>query len=444
MNPFARTTTLLLLAIAVVGAADVAVRVQQTIESQPLPSVPPIAPINPVKMVITHGDDVVVLEKREDTWWVTAPFEFQADKPSVKAILNLLVHGVPMDVEVDRGHFENYGLDQGNGILTEVYGASGVLTRFYVGENSEGGSTFVRFPEDERVYRARVGGRSRFEHTASQWRDRRIFELDATTFDNIAVERQGSRISFSRRFEPNEAGTPMPSPWSVDGQPSFPLDQEMMQDLADSLAKLRAGEILGPDAPFDVPVGTVTFHTTGGEAHTLVLARHDRGLFARRDNEPATYRIGDPMAARVDRPLSRWRDRTLFAVEPISLKGMMYEDASLRTVMVADPKTGVWTVTEPANIAVDSREATRVAKALVKLRASDTADIDPKDAGFPSKTRLGLLLHDGTTRWMEIGDNVPGMPAGRELNFVRTPDVPDRVGVFPAAQLSRFKKTFSR
>jgi hypothetical protein len=353
------------------------------------------------------------------------------------------VHGVPMDVEVDQGHFESYGLDQANGILIEIAGANGTLTRFYVGENSEA-STFVRFPDDDRVYRARLGGRSRFEHSASEWKDRRIYDLESTTIDSVAIDRAGAHLGFSRAFVTDDKGTATPGPWTVDGMPAYPLDQAMVQDLADGLAKLRAGEILPADAPFDVPVGSVTFHTTTNETHTLTVARHDQGVFCKRDNEPATYRIADAMVARIDRALPRWRDRTLFSVVPTRIRGMIFEDASLRTVLVADPKTGVWTVTEPTNVAVDSREATQVARALVNLRADDTADIAPALAGFPSKTRLGLTLDDGTTRWVEIGDAVPGMPTGRELTYVRTPEAPERIGVLLTTGLSRVRKTFSR
>jgi hypothetical protein len=442
----ARITWGLLAAVLAVGALDVGVRVRQTLSAAPLPAIPPVSPTGPTKLTLTHSDAIVVLEKRGLAWQVTAPFDFPADKPSVKAILNLLVSGVPMDVEVDRGHFENYGLDQANAVLVEIAGEAGTITRFFVGENSDGGTTFVRFPDDDRVYRARLGGRTRFDHTASEWRDRRIFDLEAPTIDTITLERgadPGSpRLTFVRSMPADASAAP--GPWMVEGSPDFPLDQAMVQDVAEGLAKLRAGEILPADAPFDVPVGVITLHTSAQETHRLRVARHEQGVFARRDDDPATYRIADAMAIRVDRPLPRWRDRTLFAIPPIRIRGLVFEDASLRTVLAFDAKAGAWTVTEPPNVAVDSREASQVAKALAGLRADDIAEVTAAEAGFPSKTRIGVTLEDGSVRWVEIGSLVPGIPAGRELSYVRTPDAPDRIGVFSATGLSRVRKTFSR
>ena len=58
--------------------------------------------------------------------------------------------------------------------------------------------------------------------------------------------------------------------------------------------------------------------------------------------------------------------------------------------------------------------------------------------------KLGITLDDGSTRWMEVGGLVAGLPAGRELVYVRTPEISERIGVISAAGLSRVRKTFSR
>lgn len=430
---------------ALLAALVVDVLVRLDLGADPeLPRLPPFQPLDPMRLTITHGDDRVVMERRGKEWFVTAPFEAQADRQGVKAILGVLQRGVPMDVLVQHGEFDKYGFEGGDGIRVQIEGELTSIVDFYLGADTTGDSSFVRFPGDDSVYRARVGGRARYDRVPVGWRDLRVAGLDPADVAKVTIERADGAFVFTRTVEPGENGKADLGPWSMSPTPpTFVLDQESAAQLADGLAKLRGGGLVDPP-PTAPPLVTATLETAAagdlGAATVVELGRDAEGSWARRAGEPLVYRIADAMVERATAPVAMWADRQLFAI-PQAIR-MSWLDQGIETVVEFDGKA--WSATRPKGASVDPTEIGVLGRTVRGLRAEGVAAVSPADAGFPSKTRFTVVGEDGAVQVLEVGGVVPDRKPGTEARFVRTLSQPDRVCLASATAITRLQKFFGR
>ena len=147
------------------------------------------------RVEITSAAEKVVLEKKDDTWIVVAPYQALADQVAVRDLLMNFRKEVGVDIRVDSGNLDTYGLDTTNGIVVEVFttGKTPDIS-FTVGNDAPGGASFVRLSGDDAVYRARVGGRHRYEKAAADWRNRVILGFDKDRAAALSV-RQGGKLT---------------------------------------------------------------------------------------------------------------------------------------------------------------------------------------------------------------------------------------------------------
>jgi hypothetical protein len=449
VNPIVRNTWRLLAGLIGLLAVDLWVHHQATADQAPLPAIPKVDPLTVHRISLTEGDTLVVLERQTaDDWQITAPFAYPADHASVQGILGALREGVPMDVQVDREDFETYGLQSPDAILVEVAGEAGALATFYVGANAAGGSTFVRFPDADAIYRARIGGRHRFDRLPGEWRDHMVLRFDPSILDGITLERDdGTTLQLARSAAGLDAqGGAHLGPWRFDGDPDFPVDQQTVEAVATGLSQLRAGEILSADHPagLDAPTLTATLRFATDEHQVLVFGRTPDGVYIRREGAPEVFHIAPSVLDRLMLPRPAWRERQFVLADRAQMHRLSLVEPGLTTVLEQDPATSSWTVITPANVDADLRESMFAARALADLRADELAAVTPTVAGFPSQTLLIVTLLDGRTLTVEIGAPVPGRPPGREAVYVRTPGEPDRIGMLSAVTLSRIRKAFAR
>ncbi|MEQ1572434.1 MAG: DUF4340 domain-containing protein, partial [Myxococcota bacterium] len=133
-------------------------------------------------------DAPTVIERGPDGWRLRAPVEGLADPAELDAILAPLADGVFPEAEVAQGgDLEPYGLAGGSEVRVEVSGDDGPLLALLVGADAGGEGTFVRFADDDRVYRARIGGRGRYDRPARTLLDRRVVGCTPAEVVHVAV-----------------------------------------------------------------------------------------------------------------------------------------------------------------------------------------------------------------------------------------------------------------
>ncbi len=443
----ARNTTYTLAAVALLLlAADGAAHWMGDDGPADLPEIVAVTDEAAVKIAWNKGDARIELEKRDGQWVVTAPYEFRADPQVVAAILAPLSDGIEMDVEVDEGPKaqKKYGLMPPDEIRVRVERESGLAADFYIGINSEGGASFVRLPGSEVVYRARIGGRARYDRLPGQWRDQRVWIYEADELSSLRVDLPGASWTAVRSVDVAEDGSAQPGRWRLNENPAFALDQALLDQLAAGLAGWRSLQLMPNDhsAGMDAPMFSLTATRTDGSTQKVQIAQVGASVFAQSDPSEPVYRVQPQIVGVFGNPAVSWLDKKLNDVGASDVVQATLIQSDFVSVLERSGES--WAIIEPPNVAANSKLADKLISAVTELRVEAWADIAASAAGLPSDERVVLTTVDGATVVIEIGGPVPGRPEGQEAVFVRNAEQLGRIGVMPARNWPAIRRAWGR
>lgn len=404
------------------------------------------------RIEITKGQlKKVVMEGELDGGFrVVSPYEGPADTLGLRPLLRALEDGVRMDLRIDEGNLEDYGVDDQNGILVELFSEGDEVPKvsFVVGHNVVGGSSFVRLKDSDMVYRAKVGGRHRYDREVSDWRDRMVLSWDVSIITDVELKRlDGEDLHFQRVPEgvlPD--GTTKFSDWELVGDRGFSLDQKMVTAVARNLGVLRSGEVLSSDydAGWDPPASEVTLRTLEGASVTLTFGQDalEMAAFVRLDSQGSVYRVGGSARAQTLSPQEAFRNRMMFDIAQSAIASVTLEDIEGRRVLTSI-EDGLWEVTEPRNVDADVKQILFTVNTLRELRADGIVQVDLASAGLIDPTqRMSMKLHSGVVVELLVGRPFEA-PNGQIMHYVKRGDSPVVYGLH-ILQLQHLRKGFGR
>ncbi len=416
-----------------------------------LPELPGIDKDSVTRVELTVGvRDRIALEGQVDTGWkMVQPFAADADRILVRSLLNQFLDPVVMDTRVDSGDRDTYGLDQSNRILVELFTGGDVpALSVNVGYDLPGGVSFVRLPDDEGIYRAKVGGRRRVDKAAKGWVDRMILEEAVEGISGITLTTPDETVDLVREpsGEIGMDGSVELGPWSLVGEPGFDLDQKTVDSTARSLAKFRAGEILSPEfeGGWAQPAATVTVRFVDGRSTTLTFGNRtlDGAAFVRQDDARDVYRISETYLRGVTRSRGDFASLQVMDFSQDQVSGLKLIDGGV-PVRIVRLESGSWQVTEPANVYTDVKLVFFSVNTLGDLRAVERVDLSPADAGLePPSMTVTIDRADGRQQVLELGDRI-ARERSRPLWYAR---VPGETGVFTlgSGTVTRIRQGFGR
>lgn len=386
-----------LIVIAMVLAALVWLdRSPDAVEMPALPALPVVAAQTVTRVTIADQINSLVLERStpDSPWQLVAPLQYAADDALVLSFVTALGSGIPMDVRVDEGNLEAYGVDDQHALRAELYtGGAEPAVAVIVGKSAGPDSAFVRLPGSDTVYRAAVGARSRFERAAGDWRDRTLLAVPKEKVRSLVVERAGEPLRLTQ-----ESGR-----WSLAGA-AFAVDDKGAQLVVGAIAKLRATEIHAPsyEAGFTEPAAVATLTLDDGTTHRIVLgSRPDaRAAWIRVDDRPEIFRVASRVRTALLLEPAALRDLSLAGFDRLAIESVAWTEGSLTVAVAWNPEAVAWVVTQPANMEVDQKAIAAAAGALSDLRAVGIAS----DGVFaPAGTQVRVALRDGVKWQLDLG-----------------------------------------
>lgn len=408
-----------------------------------LPELPAVPRESVETIVIATGQtQKVVLEGGlVEGWTVTQPYQATGDSLALRSLLAVYADGLTMDVRVDEGHLEDYGVDDQNGILVELYdGGDEPALAVVIGNDAGGGTSFVRLPGSDEVFRAKVGTRQRYDRAPEQWQDRMVTQLDDVQATQIEIQRLDlPPVTFNW-----DAGRGWTSP-----DADFPLDQKSVDALADLLLVLRAGEVRSADTDggWVPPAAVVRVTLDTGEQVELTWGNRPagaKGAYVRRPDRDAVYTVSKVNLQRVMRDVQLYRNKTLFEFPATEGMAMTLTDERGRVVMERHPVEEIFYVVEPANVDTEAMLAFFSLNTQARLRAAGVADIDWADAGLDAPTTtLTILLSDGSTRTLLIGGTMRD-EMGRTFHYGGRPDLPGLVYLIDPDDVRTMRQGYGR
>jgi len=433
MRPTNKTIALFIVFLALLGLNFIDVGTGRRISEQ-LPTLPALDRKMVDRIELTTAFEKVVLEgiteettaKPEVIWHLKAPIEGDADQIAVRSLVSQFRKEIPLDAKVDAGNIEDYGLDAGSGLVVEFFEGSTAepTVSFTMGKPGPGGSSFIRLSGDDAIYRARVGGRHRYERPASEWRNKVLLGFQDPEADRIRVWRgaaEAPTLSFVRAPPPpgeeSEQG-----PWELSPDPGWPTDQELVTAIAKTLGNLRASQIMGDDfdAGFSPPGLTVEVRLLDGSTRTIEVGQRaaEGAAFARRKDEKAVFRISAvPIQRLLGRPID-YRDRTMFGFARTEIDTFTWTGGGERVILQQDLATNLWNVLDPQNIDLDVKFVFFAANTMGGLRGAGIADVSLEEAGLvtPRATITARLL-TGEEVSLRIGGTLRSEQSGLPMHY---------------------------
>ena len=371
-----------LLTLTALLTVAVAVPLSEDPSLAPLPSLPAMdaasverieISLGPLQKIIISADKMEGggVDAKDPSFTLDAPIQGPADPLLVKALMREFQSETPMDVRVDDGNYDAYGLQNETQIIVEFFGATdSPLLSFALGATTRGGASFVRLNDDPTVYRARIGPRHRVDRPATEWRDKSVLSLDPNEVIGLHVQTQHQDLPFQRAAtgEARTDGSAVYGPWHL---PGHTVDTTTVKSLVATLSRIRANEILSDDfdAGFAPPAAQVTLVPTEGDPIEVSFGSRvaDKGAFVRVGGRPATFRVAKSRLDLVQRPLSAYGNLQVLEFDLGQATTITWEDdGPTRTLQRRED--GVWTVTEPPNTDSDLKRIASGLGALSNLR----------------------------------------------------------------------------
>ncbi len=377
-----------------------------------LPVLPALDADTVARIELTKAGRPTVLEREGDRWWLRQPLQAEADATTIGSLLRSFAQDVPIDLRIDEGNLEDYQLDDSSNVHVEFFtdGDEPALS-LVLGKDLAGGSTVLRLPGSEAVYRARVGGRHRFDREATAWRNRLVLSMDSSDVVGITLQGPVHTLTFTRELigaaEP--IAEPELSPWRLDGQPMFVVDQRTIDSLSASLARIRASELHAPDfgGGWDQPEATLEVVLADGTTHRVaVITAPDGGAaLARVEGRADVYRISSTWLRRLQWGPLEFVDKAVFDFSYEQVDSIVLEEGEHRVRIQQDLGTKSWRVVEPVIMDADLRKTLYTVNALSDLRALRTSEgSEPAAAGLlDPRSRLVVEFIDGSSTMLEVG-----------------------------------------
>ena len=376
-----------------------------------LPVLDGVAREDVTRIEITKGQiqKVVISGDWDEGYAVVQPYEGPADFMSLRPVLNAFVDPIAMDLRVEEGNLEDYGVDDQSGVLVELF-TDGELPAMsvVVGYDVPGGSSFVRLPGSEEVFRAKVGGRARYEHEPVHWRDRMVAQWEPDEIVRISVSTAAyGDWGFSRSAtgELDPAGNPRLGEWTALGGPSdLRPDEDAISALVKSLCVLRSGRILSDDydGGWEPPAAVVTMVDLEGTERVLTFGSRafDGAAYVKSNERGEVFQIGSADRGRVLKDWDAFRDLTVFDFARAEIETIRLEDGGI-PVLVTQHEDGMWSILEPPNVDADVKQIVFTANALANLRGQ--ALLDPAEVPFGEVSNRFTIELAERTEVLEFG-----------------------------------------
>jgi len=178
-----------------------------------LPRLPQVDGKEITKLVISHDGTEKTIVRGDDGWYLD-PRHHRADSTVITRMVDF-ISGLTLTALVSESRsYERYKLDDAAMIRVIAWSGNDVARRFDMGEvASTYQHTYVRLPDDPRVYHARGSARADFERSASELRDKLVFAVNGDAVTRIAlVTKKGKTVI--TRTTPSDEGQGTESVWT--------------------------------------------------------------------------------------------------------------------------------------------------------------------------------------------------------------------------------------
>ena len=152
-----------------------------------LPEIPKVARKDITKLRITRGKTAIVLNKKDDKWYIE-PAGYPADANKVKDMLNALENFTLTALVSESKNYNRYELDDAQKTNVKVWQGDDLRLDFDLGKTAPSfRHTFVRPSGEERVFHAQGNLKNSFDVGMDQLRDKTVLAFNPADIQQVEI-----------------------------------------------------------------------------------------------------------------------------------------------------------------------------------------------------------------------------------------------------------------
>jgi ribosomal protein L31 len=239
-------------------------------------------------------------------------------------------------------------LDSSNAITVEMWQMDEDEPKmsFLIGNDAGQGTSFVRISGDKSVYRANVGGRRRFAHSASDWLNQRVFQLQMSELASVEVDSESHPMYTLQNGED----------WTVVGA-TDPVDVSRLVKALQDVLLVRIGSIVTEGQSIDSPWLQLLLKTKDARQIPVLVGKPE-GRQTLVEVNGQRYQVPVLPFEHFTTGESYFMDKRVFPIrsrEELDL--IRYTTAVTDIVIQQDLSNGFWKVLQPSNVDLEMRDA---------------------------------------------------------------------------------------
>ena len=173
-----------------------------------LPVLAPLTDTDITSIKLTKGPETVELKKKDDNWLID-PEKYPANKNKIDAMVNAVKTLTVTAMVAEAGPYERFELDPENKITVRAESDGTTVRTFDIGKAAPSNRhTFVKLPDDDRVYHARDNFRNKFDQTKDELRDKTVLSVERSQVQEVKItDKDGNIVLQMAQVPEADAGT---------------------------------------------------------------------------------------------------------------------------------------------------------------------------------------------------------------------------------------------
>jgi len=160
-----------------------------------LPVLAPLTNTDITSIKLTKGPETIELTKKDDNWLID-PEKYPANKDKIDAMVNTIKQLTLTAMVSEAGPYERFELGPENKITVRAGSDGNVVRTFDIGKAAPSNRhTFVKLPDDDRVYHARDNFRNKFDQTKDELRDKTVLSVERSQVQQVKItDKDGNTV----------------------------------------------------------------------------------------------------------------------------------------------------------------------------------------------------------------------------------------------------------
>ncbi len=323
-----------------------------------------LSPQRIVKLEVNQDDNRLVLERRDQQWYLSEPLQGLADSDKVDSMLESLVQikpGKREDVDLTN---PDYGLAQP--VLTVTFQTrAGRATTVKLGaESGTGDDHFATISGRPELYLIKTSFKTALEKSPDDLRDRKLVDLKKDDVRKLKIERPATTI-IAERISAGDTHK-----WQLHQPVEAAADRFAVEDIVDGIIRAKAADFA--DRPEDLssvgldkPQATVSLTTKDGQERTFRIGKQiekdvpkeygegteqKRVVYVDMEQRPQLLLVTADLLNQVSKSLFALRDKTILDFAREKVLQVKVQSKQKLNFAASKNEDGEWILAAPAGM----------------------------------------------------------------------------------------------